>query len=284
MSDLDFSFTIVGLGLIGGSYAKALKKTGAKTIWGIDNDKEVLKMAEKDGVIDEGFISPKEPLKKSDIVIICLYPQNTIEFVTSNITYFKENSIVNDTSGVKQNVINDIQKVIRDDIDFIGGHPMAGKEKSGYNYSTSDLFKGANYLITLSDKNKRTSIKKIEKIMYKLGFSNVVKTTPKEHDKLIAYTSQLPHIIANSLILSNIRKDLSLFCGGSFEDCIRVAFMNPELWSELFITNKENILKSINDFQDNIFNIKEAIANDDKEKLINILLNGNKIKEGNNAN
>ncbi|MCA1075807.1 prephenate dehydrogenase [Clostridium bowmanii] len=264
----DFNITIVGIGLIGGSYAMALKELKPKNLWAIDIDKDVLVAAEKMNIIDKGYINPKIPLRDSDIVILAIYPQKTINFVKNNMKLFKTRAVITDTTGIKKDLLSKIMPVLRKDLDFIGGHPMAGKEESGLKAATVDMFKHANYILTPIQGNKEENINLVENLARDMGCKRVVHLTPEKHDDIIAYTSQLPHIIAVSLIDSNSSiTGVSKFVGESFKDITRVATINGELWPELLLYNKENIINKIQDFENNIKEIKEAIINGDEAFL-----------------
>lgn len=268
MDCTDFNITIVGLGLIGGSFAMALRELKPKNIWAIDIDKNTLQTAEKMNIIDKGYTSPEIPLSNSDIVILAIYPQKTIDFVKSNMHLFKSGAVITDTAGIKNNLINKIMPLLRKDLDFIGGHPMAGKEESGLKAASKDIFKNANYILTPTGGNKQGNVTLISSIASGMGCKKVVFLTPKEHDDIIAYTSQLPHVIATSLIDCNSSiMGISQFIGGSFKDATRVATINYELWPELLLYNKDNIVCKIEEFENNLKEIKEAIKNYDGEFL-----------------
>ncbi|MCB2355720.1 prephenate dehydrogenase [Clostridium estertheticum] len=268
MDCTDFNITIVGLGLIGGSFAMALRKLNPKNIWAIDIDKETLRVAEEMNIIDKGYLSPEIPLSNSDIVILAVYPQKTINFIKINMDSFKNGAVITDTAGIKSNLINEIMPVLRKDLDFIGGHPMAGKEESGLKAASKDMFKNANYIITPINGNDEENVSLISDIARGMGCKRVVRLTPEEHDDIIAYTSQLPHIIAVSLIDCNSSiKGVSKFIGGGFKDTTRVATINGELWPELLMYNEENIISKIEDFEQNIKEIKDAIINHDETFL-----------------
>lgn len=268
MDCTDFNITIVGLGLIGGSYAMALKKLNPKNLWAIDIDKATLETAEKMNIIDRGYISPEIPLRNSDIVILAIYPQKTIAFVKTNMKFFKSGAVITDTAGIKSDLISEIMPILREDIDFIGGHPMAGKEESGLKAATMDMFKHANYILTPINGNKERNINLITELACNMGCKRVVHLTPMEHDDIIAYTSQLPHVIAVSLIDSNSSiTRISQFVGEGFKDTTRVATINEELWPELLLYNKQNIINKIEDFENNIKEIKTAIINGDEAFL-----------------
>mgnify|MGYP001571183320 FL=1 len=268
MDCTDFNITIVGLGLIGGSFAMALKELKPKNIWAIDIEKDVLDIAEKMNIIDKGYTSPEIPLSNSDIVILAVYPQKTIDFVKNNMNLFKSGAVITDTAGIKSNLIKEIMIALRDDLDFIGGHPMAGKEESGLKAATKDMFKNANYILTPINGNKEENINLVTGIVRGMGCKRVVRLTPNQHDDIIAYTSQLPHVIAVSLIDCNSSiMGISQFIGGSFKDITRVATINGELWPELLFYNEENIIGKIEDFENNIKEIKDAIINHDEAFL-----------------
>jgi len=242
----DFNITIVGLGLIGGSFAMALKELKPKNIWAIDIDSSVLKTAEMMNIIDKGYTSPQIPLMDSDVVILAVYPQKTIDFLKTNMNLFKSGAVITDTAGIKSDLLREIMPILRADLDFIGGHPMAGKEESGLKAATPDMFKHANYILTPIDKNKEKNINLIKSIAVDMGCKRVVYLTPLKHDAIIAYTSQLPHIIAVSLIDCNSSiMELSKFVGEGFKDTTRVATINEELWPELLLFNRENIISKI---------------------------------------
>ncbi len=272
MEETNFNITIVGLGLIGGSLAMALKELRPKNIWGIDINANAIQFAEEQGIVNKGYINPEIPLSNSDIVIVCLYPNATIQFIKDNLKNFKEGTIITDTAGIKNKLINEIEKFLPDTIDFIGGHPMTGKECKGIEHASKDIFIDANYIITPTKKNKNLNIKIIEDIALKIGCKRVVKVSPKKHDEIIAYTSQLPHILASALVNSDINDDTKLFVGGSFNDATRVATVNADLWLELIMENKDNIIKCIDVFERRIKSIKNAIEesnNNDLEAIFN---------------
>lgn len=279
MLELDFNITIVGLGLIGGSFAMALKELNPKNLWAIDIDEEAIKTAEKMGIIDKGYTDPETPLKKSDIVIICIYPNLTVKFIKDNMENFKSGAIITDTAGIKEKLIEEIYTSIREDVDFIGGHPMAGRESKGLGYATKDIFNNANYLITPTDKNKEENIKRIEELVKAIGFKSIVSLNPSHHDEIIAFTSHLPHIMASALIISDNRSDTKFFVAGSYRDATRVAKINADLWTELIMDNRDNTLEQIEVFENSIANFKRAIMNNDKENLKLLFRKGSQKRE-----
>lgn len=278
--DFDFNIAVVGMGLIGGSYAMALRKLKPRKIYGIDINKKVLEEALEMGIIDEAYEQGGTFLKKADLVIIALYPEKTIEFIRNNINNFKKEVIITDTCGIKEEVLEKVNEFLPKDLDFIGGHPMAGREAEGLKAASKDIFTGANYIITPNKRNKKENIKLVEKMARNIGCKNVIMITPKEHDKIISFTSQLPHAIAVSLMDSNTAgNDIGLFTGGSFKDATRVAVINSTLWSELFLLNSKNLIDEIEEFEGCIKKIKNAIKLKDKTTLDNIFKNASKKRK-----
>ena len=271
---------IVGLGVIGGSYAMALKAAGYEDIYGIDTNLETLRKAESLGIIKEGYVDGKEIIKEADLIIISLYPRLVKDFIENNKMNFKNGAIVTDATGIKGHFIEDILNILPEGIDFIFGHPMAGREKRGINYASKEVFKGANYLITVTDRNKEKNIKLLEDIIHAMGFKKIRRIDPIYHDKMIAFTSQLPHAIAVALINSDEEdRDTGSFIGDSYRDLTRIANINEELWSELFFGNKENLVESIDNFLIELNNIRNSLVNEDEETLRNLFIKSSKRRE-----
>lgn len=267
----DFNIAIVGLGLIGGSYAKALKELKPKKIYGIDINKNVIDKALDMGIIDEGYLDGSEVLKRVDLVIIALYPEDTVEFVKRNVLNFKPEAVITDTCGVKQMVMEEINSFLPDTVEFVGAHPMAGKESWGLDASSEDIFKDCNYIITPNSKNSKKSLILIEKLAKAIGCRNVVYVNAKEHDRIMSYASQLPHAIAVSLMHSNMFIDeAGQFIGGSFRDSTRVADINSKLWTQLFILNSDNLVDEIERFEEALQEMKEAVKSEDRNVLKNM--------------
>lgn len=271
---------VVGLGVIGGSFCMALKNNGYNDVYGIDKDKNTLKKAKDMGIIKEGYLDEKYILKSADLVIISIYPKLLIDFIKENKDNFKEGAIITDTTGIKEMFVDDIVNIIPSEVDFIFGHPMAGREKKGIDYADDKVFKGANYIITPISINKEENIELIKNLAYNLGFKNIKVITPRFHDKIIAFTSQLPHVLAVSLINSDEEdRDTGYFIGDSYRDLTRIANINEELWTELFLGNKENLLEVLDKFNEEFLIIKKAIEKEDKDKLIKIFKESTKRRE-----
>ena len=272
----NLTVTIVGLGVIGAAFAQSFKEIGINTVYGIDIDEETIKKAEEKNIINKGFLETKEPLEKSDFVVITLYPNLMKSFFVNNINYFKENAIITDVVGIKEKIIKDIDPIIEKsgrNIDFIFGHPMAGREKRGIDFADSRVFKDANYIIIKDEKNKKENLELLSEIVKCMGFKKVSFLTAQEHDEIIAFTSQLTHAIAVSLVNSDSEKyDTNRFIGDSYRDLTRIAKINEDLWAELFMGNKKNLLKMIQQFERELDVIKDALNDNDlgtlKEKFI----------------
>lgn len=264
------SIAIVGLGVVGGSFAKALRKNAlaGEQILAIDRDQATLEASLTEGVIDRGERRNQTILQEADIVIIALYPQALKEFVQTHQTEFKPGAIVTDTAGVKGALMQKMQANLPDQVDFIFGHPMAGRENRGYAYSDATVFQGANYLLTPTENNQPQNIETLQKFLKRLGFKRVSVVTPEKHDQMIAFTSQLCHTIAVSLINSDDpERDTVQYIGDSYRDLTRIAKINDSLWTELFQENKLELLKAMNDFEDQFQQMKKAIELDDHETI-----------------
>ncbi|MBC8060185.1 MAG: prephenate dehydrogenase [Clostridiaceae bacterium] len=264
MGECDFKVTIVGLGLIGASYGLALKKLSYKNVSGLDISSEILIKAEERGIITKGYLSAKEALKDSDLVIIALYPNETINFIKNNLNNFKSGVIITDTAGLKEEIVTKINSILPKDLEFIGGHPMAGREGKGIDMASGEIFKGASYILTPVKENSEENVELLSNLAYSMGCIKVIKIDPATHDNMIGYTSQLPHILAITLINSNECDSIDSFVGGGFKDLTRIAINNSSLWSELLIHNKHNLINSIDNFQKEVENIKRALINGDE--------------------
>ena len=271
---------VVGLGVIGGSFTMALKEAGYDDVYGIDINEESLEKAKKLGLIKDGFTNGQEIVKSADFIIISLYPRLVKQFIIDNKDNFKDGAVITDATGIKKLFIEDIVKILPENIDFVFGHPMAGREKKGIDFASSQVFKGANYILTPVARNKEENLDMIEDLAYKIGFKRVKRITPDYHDEMIGFTSQLPHSLAVALVNSDVEgRETGSFIGDSYRDLTRIANINEDLWSELFLGNKENLLKSIENFEVELDKIKDAIKNDNKETLKEIFIKSTKRRE-----
>ena len=271
---------IVGLGVIGGGYAMALKEAGYTEVYGIDKNAETLRKAKSLGIIKEGYEEENEIIPNADLIVLAVYPNLVKDFIINNKEYFKDGAIITDVTGIKQLFINEITKVLPENIDFVFAHPMAGREKKGIDYATNKVFKGANFLITVTDRNKDENLDLIENLAYKMGFKHVKRICPKYHDEMIAFTSQLPHALAVALINSDVEgRNTGEFIGDSYRDLTRIANINESLWSQLFLGNKENLLKVIYKFEEELDKIKNCLEDEDKEKLQQLFIKSSLRRE-----
>ncbi|MBQ3053018.1 MAG: prephenate dehydrogenase [Clostridia bacterium] len=258
---------IVGLGLLGGSYAKALKKLGFY-VTAITKDADSIDFALEKGIIDKGTtkIDP-EIIGEADLVIFALYPHIFIEWIKKNQQYFKASAVITDVTGVKGCIVREIQDILREDVEFISAHPMAGKEVSGVENSDETIFKGANYIVVPTEKNTTEAIELCCNIGELLGFKQVAILSVEEHDEMIAFLSQLTHCIAVSLMCCNNTPELEKYTGDSFRDLTRIARINDEMWSELFLSNKDCLLNEMDKFKASFDELYNKIKADDREGM-----------------
>ena len=261
--DVNKKILIVGLGLLGGSYAKALKRFGFH-ISSITREQSSIDYAIQEGIIDEGSVELDENMiGKADLVIFALYPHVFVEWIENNQHLLQSGALITDVTGVKGNIVYKIQDILRPDVEFIAAHPMAGRELSGVENSTEKMFVGANYIVTPTEKNTAEGIHTCMEIGKLLGFSNVVTLTPEEHDEMIGFLSQLTHCIAITLMTCNDKENMEKFTGDSFRDLTRIARINDLMWSELFICNKTALLEQMDLFLDKFNELKRMLERED---------------------
>ena len=273
-----YNIAIVGLGLIGGSLAKALKGYPDTAVYGINHRKSIVDMAVADRVIANNGETEDEILQKSDMVILCLYPSLCVDFVKEHIESFKKGALLTDVCGIKEKFVADIKAVIRPDMEFVGAHPMAGREVYGYVNSLPTLFNNCNFLITPTPDNTEKAIAEIEKLAKYIGAKKIVRISPHDHDEMIAYTSQLMHVIAVALCDNKHIEIASNFAAGSLRDCTRVAVINEILWSELFIENKDALCILIDEMKESLERIENAIKKEDYDTLKAIMKRATEAK------
>ena len=254
---------IVGLGLLGGSYARILKRFGFH-ISAITKEQSSIDYALREGIIDEGSAELDEKLTgEADIVIFALYPHIFVEWIEKNQHLLKSGALITDVTGVKCSIVYKVQEMLRSDVEFIAAHPMAGREVSGVENSTDKMFAGANYIVTPTDKNTPEAIETCMELGRLLGFSNVTTLSPKEHDEMIGFLSQLTHCIAITLMTCNDKENMEKFTGDSFRDLTRIARINDLMWSELFVENKAALLEQMNLFMDKFNELKSMLETED---------------------
>lgn len=261
---------IVGLGVIGGSFALALKKQTELSVqvMGIDHDPQTLEQALQAGAIDYGEIENKSILQAADLVIITLYPNAVASFVEKHREEFKRGSIVTETTGIKGELIKELVPILPEGIDFIFGHPMAGKESQGFAYADGEVFHDANYLITPMASNQRENIDRLTQILKIVGFKNVSEVSAQTHDEMIAFVSQLCHMMAVSLINSDLPgRETADFVGDTYRELTRIAKINAPLWNELFLYNRQELLLAMDNFQEQFNLLKTALEEEDESSL-----------------
>ena len=268
----ELKFAVIGLGLIGGSYAKALRQLGAGGIIGVELDEDTLRQAMQQGIIDVGVTVAGEELRQADIIICAVYPEAMTSFVAGSIQFFKDDVLLTDVSGIKGGLPMQVQSLLKPGMEFISGHPMAGRQGSGLDMASADIFANANYIIVPERYNTQAAVQWLEKFALALGCRHTVQVTPAEHDGIIAYTSNLPHILAVSLIDSASYNDKTkYFVAGSFRDGTRVADINPELWSSLLLANKDHVIEEIDKFAAQLDIWRQALKAGDADTLKKIM-------------
>ena len=272
------NIAVVGLGLIGGSICKALKANTFHHIMGIDSDKETIRKALESGAIDEEI--GVEKLCEANLTVLALYPMAIVEFVKKNADKFRKGSIVMDICGVKGYIVNNCTPILEENgVIFIGTHPMAGTEHSGFDYSSATLFNKASFIITPTESTPQIAVDLVSTLGACMNFGQVVIATPEQHDANIAYTSQLAHVVSNAYVKSPSLFRADGFSAGSFLDLTRVAKLNEEMWSSLFLCNKEALLFEINTIIEKLTEYRDAMVNDDKPTLKALLKDGRELKE-----
>ena len=265
--DVSKKILIVGLGLLGGSYAKVLKRFGFH-ISAITKEQSSIDYALREGIIDVGSIEVDEQIiGEADLVIFALYPHVFVEWIEKNQMLLKNGALITDVTGVKRSIVYKIQNMLRPDVEFIAAHPMAGREVSGVENSTDKMFVGANYIVTPTEKNTPEAIETCIELGKLLGFSNVTTLSPEKHDEMIGFLSQLTHCIAITLMTCNDKDNMEKFTGDSFRDLTRIARINDLMWSELFVANKDVLLEQMNMFIDKFNCLKSMLENDDVDGM-----------------
>ena len=268
----ELTFAIVGLGLIGGSYAKALRNLKVRKILGMDISHGIARPCLNANMIDEVVEEDGSNLKEADIIICSVYPEAVMGFVRQNVQNFAEGMLMTDATGVKGTMPREIQELLPEGCEFISGHPMAGRQGSGLGMSEAAIFNNSNYIIVPTEKNTPEAVSWLEEFAKALGCARSVKVSMEDHDKIIAYTSDLPHITAVALVNSaSYNENTQYFIAGGFRDATRVADINPDLWSDLFLSNRDNVIAEIENYQSQLERWKKAIVENDREALKEIM-------------
>ena len=258
---------VVGLGLMGGSYARALKRLGFH-VSAVDVREESIRYALENGIIDRGAAEPEpEILGASDAVIFALYPTVFKEWIRAHQAALKPGAMLTDVTGVKSCVVYDIQAMLRPDVEFIAAHPMAGREVYGVENSDERIFLGANYIVTPTERNTPEAVEWCKSLGKLLGFSRISVLSPEEHDEMIGFVSQLTHCIAVALMTCSDNRHLVDYTGDSFRDLTRIANINDAMWSELFLMNREALLRQMDGFIGELETLRGLLAEGDREGL-----------------
>lgn len=267
--------TVVGLGLIGGSFCKTIKKHTNHTCLGFDLNKSVLDSALRDGAID-GIAAD---FSEADLTVVCLYPEATIDFLVNNADKFRNGSIVIDACGIKSAVVEAaVPALEKHGVFFVGAHPMAGREFSGFAYSLDNLYDNASFILAPTENIPEEIIGKVSDFAKELHFRKIVRTT-HEHDRIIAYTSQLAHVVSGAYIKSPSLNNEMGFSAGSFKDLTRVARLNEDMWTSLFLMNREPLLFEIDEIISHLQDFRNALGNSDAEQLHELLKESRVLKE-----
>ncbi len=264
----DTRILIVGLGLLGGSYALALKKKGFRCIYGFARRQETVDYALEHGMIDEGSAEIDEELiARAEIIIFALYPTVLIRWVERHGHLIQPGTVVTDVTGVKSCIIDPVVKALPEGAEFVSVHPMAGKEVGGIENADETIFHGANYIVVPTPGNTEDALRLCEDLGAELGFARISRLSPEEHDEMIAFLSQLTHCVAVSLMCASDDDRLVQYTGDSFRDLTRIARINDEMWSELFLLNKEALLKQMDAFTEQMEKMRGYLSSGDREGL-----------------
>lgn len=276
---INMKILVVGLGLIGGSVCKALKKYTSHFVVGCDINHDIEYSALRDVAIDKDFDGD---FSGFDLVIMSLFPDATEKYLSENIGKFSPDTLITDVCGIKGDFSLRVKSLAENNgMRYLGIHPMAGKEFGGYHNSSGDLFLKANFIIAPFEDSRESDVELLKNLASELGAGKIVVTSPENHDKMIAYTSQLAHIVSSAYVKS---PELGLECGfsgGSFQDMTRIATMNERMWTDLFMQNRENLIYELDILIDNLQKYSEALRNSDSEAMLALIAEGRQLKEDN---
>ena len=269
---------VIGLGLIGGSVARALKAFTSDTVLGWDISPDALEEAQLEGCVDE--VLTDERLKECDFTVVALYPEAAAEYILDHAALFRAGSTVTDVSGLKRGICARLEETARNAaFSFVGVHPMAGRERGGFANSTGDLFRGASLIVTPYEWQSEAEIEAVWAFYRRLGFGSLKRSTPEEHDEMIAYTSQLAHLMTAAYMIDPLAANHKGFSAGSFRDMTRVARINEYLWSELFIENRDYLCAEADALAERILTLSNAAREGDRDTLIRLLRQSRQTKE-----
>ena len=265
--DKNTNILIIGLGVIGGGYAKALTDAGY-TVNCITKEQKDIDYAIANGMIARGTTELDERMiAEAELIVFALYPTIFIEWIRENQHLISPGTLITDVTGVKTSVIEPVMSMLRPDVEFISAHPMAGRERSGVEFADPAVFRGANYIVTPTEKNTREAIETCKELGRILGFARISELSPERHDEMIAFLSQLTHVIAVTLMTCNSTPDMEKYTGDSFRDLTRIAKINDAMWSELFLSNKEALLKQMDMFIEEFVDFRRMLDEGDREGM-----------------
>lgn len=265
--DKDTRILIVGLGLIGGSYAEALSSVGYE-VGAIDCNADSIAFALEKGWISSGRADTDgEYIGKFDLIVFALYPHIFIDWIKQNQRFIRPGALLTDVTGVKCSVVYEVQKLLRSDLEFIGAHPMAGREVSGVRNAKKEIFTDANYIVTPTESNTLEAIAACKALGRAIGFKNISTLTPEKHDEIVGFLSHLTHCIAVALMISKESEHMCEYTGDSFRDLTRIAKINDVMWSELFMLNKTELLAQMKLFEAAFDRLRISIEQDDTDAL-----------------
>lgn len=268
---------IVGLGLIGGSMAKSIKNRTAHTVWGADLNSETMTMARMCGAIDAPLT--EENLPQADLVLVAIRPGAAIEWVRQHADRIAKSAILVDLCGVKRTVVAAIAPIAEQyGFAYIGGHPMAGRERGGFTASTEDLYVGASMILTPDKRTDMRLLETLKAFFLDLGFAGLTFSTPEEHDRIIAFTSQLAHIVSSAYVKSPEAQRRRGFSAGSFQDMTRVARLDEDMWTELFLDDEDFLTKELDELIGHLTDYRNALRDKDAQRLHDLLKEGRELK------
>lgn len=269
---------IAGLGLIGASLAKSFKKHTTLEILGWNRTESVTHKAIDDGAVNAALTDSN--LSTVDLLMVCLFPQACVDYILRVLPSLKPGTVIIDIAGVKNTIIEQVEDACNEaGVIFVGGHPMAGLEVIGYDNSIADLFDGASMILVPTLATPDTVITQLKPLFKSIGFGTVIVCDSSQHDKMIAYTSQLCHVVSNCYVKNEASEFHQGFSGGSYRDLTRVAKLNEHMWNELFLLNKKALVAEIDEFMGHMLDMRNAIDSEDKETLTNLLRIGRERKE-----
>lgn len=268
---------IVGLGLIGGSFAKAYKGAG-EMVLAFDADRTILEFAKISGAVDG--VLDDESIKECDLLLIAVYPRAAIEYINSKAALISAKTVVIDCCGTKREVCAAGFKAAEEyGFTFVGGHPMAGTQFSGFKHSTASMFSKASMIIVPPHFDDMALIDRIKNLLAPANFGRITMSTAEKHDEMIAFTSQMAHVVSNAYIKSPTAEAHKGFSAGSYKDLTRVAYLNETMWSELFIENRDYLIRELDFFINSVTQYRDALKKGDESKLSQLLADGKRCKE-----